>query len=71
MGAEDAMILDLDYIVLIFCVLLLQMLQDVQFDTSLMLVALFVLYDFDSYNFSCFMIHAFECLAETTLANEV
>ena len=65
------MIFDLNDIVLVFCVLLLQMLQDVQFYTSLVLVAFFVFYDFDSDNLSCFMVHAFECLAETTFAYEV
>jgi hypothetical protein len=70
-ATEHTMILDLNDVVLILLVLFLQVLQDVQFDTSLMLISFLVLNDFNCHNFACLMILALESLAKATFSNKV
>ena len=54
--AEHAVVLDLDYVVLVVGVLLLQVLQDAQLNARLMLITLFVLYDFYCDDFVGFVV---------------
>ena len=54
--AEHAVVLDLDYVVLVVGVLLLQVLQDAQLNTRLVLVTLFVLDDFYRDDFIGFVV---------------
>ena len=50
------MVLDLDYVVLVVGVLLLQVLQDAQLNARLVLITLFVLYDFYRDDFVSFVV---------------
>ena len=65
------MVLDLDDIVLVIWILLLQMLQDAQLNTSLMLILFFVLDDLDGHDLISLVVEAFQGLSKTTLAEEV
>lgn len=56
MIAENAMILDLNDVVLIFRVLLLQVLQNAELHTGLVLVPLLILDDFDGHDLVCLVI---------------
>ena len=54
--AEHAVVLDLDYVILIVGVLLLKVLQDAQLNARLVLVTLFVLDDFYRDDFVGFVV---------------
>ena len=69
--AEHAVVLDLDYVVLVVGVLLLQVLQDAQLNARLVLVTLFVLDDFYRDDFVGFVVQALESLAKTAFTQEI
>ena len=71
MVAEYAVILDLDDVVLVLGVLPLEVLEDTQLDTSLVLVSLLVFYYFDGHCLACLVVDAFERLTEAALPEEV
>ena len=54
--AEHAVVLDLDYVILIVGVLLLKVLQDAQLNARLVLITLFVLDDFYRDDFVGFVV---------------
>ena len=58
MVTEHAVILDLNDVVLIVWVLFLEMLQDAEFNTCLMLIALFVFDNLESDNLTSLVIKA-------------
>jgi hypothetical protein len=62
------MSLNLNDVVSVVEVIILQMLQDFEFNTCLVLKLLFVSDNFDGYNFSCLMIVAFKSLTKTTFS---
>jgi len=66
--SEDAVVLDLDNVVLVLRVLLLQMLKDSELNTCLVLVPLLVLDDFDGDDLTRLMVTALYRLTKTTLA---
>jgi len=61
------MILNANDIILIFWIILLQMLENFQFNTSLMLEFLFIPYEFNSYYFLSLMIKTLYSLSEASL----
>lgn len=69
--SEHAMVLNLNYVVLVFGVLLLQVLKDAQLNTSLVLVSLLVLYYLDCDNLPSLVIQALESLAEASFSEEI
>lgn len=52
-------------------VMMVQIFQDFEFDTCLILELLFIPYYFESHHFFRFVIEAFYCLAEASLAKEL
>jgi hypothetical protein len=71
MFSEVAAILDLNNVVRVFGVLVLQMLQNLQLYSGLMLKLLFASNDFDCYDFSSKVILAFQRLPKAPLPKEV
>jgi hypothetical protein len=71
MVPENAVVLNLNDVVLVFRVVLLEVLQNVKLDACLMLVSLLIFDDFDGHDLSCFMVEAPQSLAKATLSDEV
>ena len=71
MVSEDAVVFDLNNIVLVVWVMLLQMLQNSQLHSCLMLVSLFILDDLDCYDLACLVVKALNGLSKTAFAQEV
>ena len=71
MISENAVVFDLDDVVLVFGVMLLQVLEDAKLDTCLMLVSLLIFDDLYGHDLSCFMVQAPQSLAKAALSEEV
>jgi len=71
MVPENAMIFDLDDVILILRVLLLEVLEDAKLDTCLVLVSLLVFDDFDGNNLACFVVQALQSLAKAAPSEKV
>ena len=69
--SEHAVVLDSNDVVRVFRVILLQMKQDFQFDSGLVLELLLVSNHLDCYDLSGLMVFAFECLTKRSFAEEV
>ena len=71
MVSEQAMVFDLNDVVLIFWILFLQVLKDTQLHTRLMLVPFFVFNYLESHNFLSLMVKALKRLSKTALSKEI
>lgn len=71
MVTEQAMVFDLNNVVLIFWILFLQVLKDAQLHTRLMLVPFFVFYYLKSHDLLGLMVKALKRLSKTALSKEI
>ena len=71
MAPEHAVVLDADDVVRVFGIVLAQVQQDLQFDSSLMLELLLVANDLDGHDFASLVILALESLSKRALSKEV
>ena len=69
--AEGAVVQDLDDVVRVVGVLVLQVLQDFEFHSSLVLVPLLVLDDLHRHHLLCLVVQALESLSKAAFAEEV
>lgn len=68
MFPEYAVVFDPYDIVYIIRVMFLEVIEDIKFDSSLMMKSLLIADNFDSYFLICFVIFAFQSLSEATFA---
>ena len=68
---ENAVILYLNDVILIFLVLFLEVLEDAKLDTCLMLVSLLIFDNLHGNDFSCFVVQALQSLAKAAPSKEV